>query len=115
MAKTFQLAEKVRYTKIKPKEGDNPAKLEHGNGIVVGHIIGVAGRVNYMVKDGDKAFNLEPYAINATPEEQAAYLAHHNKIQGIVEEHNKRQADDVKATNKIIDDLNAEMFGKPIV
>ena len=115
MAKEFKLGQQVKYVRIKPNESASAAELVHGEGVIVGHIIGVSKRENYMVKDGEKAYNLEPFAIDPTPEEAENYLHHHRLIQGLVEDHNKHVSDEVARINELIDGANAEMFGPQVL
>lgn len=112
------LGEKVRFCRIKPAGDGKPAELIKGEGVVVGHIIGITRRLQVMVKDGDtssnKAWTLEPFCINASDESAAAYLEHHNKLQGVVDDYNDRAAKAGAEGNAAVDALNVEMFGPPL-
>lgn len=111
----------MKYVRVKPKEGEAPAELIRGEGIIVGHIIGINRRHNLMVKDSaeNKAYTVELFAVDATEAEENEYLLHHMMIQQIVEEHNARLKEyEVKETQKanlLIDQLNAEKFGPTII
>lgn len=116
MTKEFKLGQTVKYVRIKPKDATNPqAELIHGEGVIVGHIIGVSKRENYMVKEAGTAFNLDAFAINPTPAEASQYLEHHKKIQKIVDDHNAHVESQITMVNKLIDEHNAEMFGPPVI
>lgn len=110
MVKEFKLGQQVRYIRVSP-EGE----AVHGEGMVVGHIIGVNKRENYCIKDGDKAYNLEPHALDATEEEQAAYFEHVKKIRAVAEDFNTRSAGLITEGNEAIDKLNAEFFGPTVI
>lgn len=112
------MGEKVTFCRIKPAADGKKAELIRGEGIIVGHIIGITRRVQFMVKDGDtlqnKAWTLEPYCINPTESEAQKYLDHHTKLQGVVDDFNARAENVIKQGNAEVDHLNAEMFGKPM-
>src|SRR5580693_8444525 len=112
------LGEKVNFCRIKPAGDGMPAELIKGEGIVVGHIIGITRRVQIMVKDGDtsanKAWTLEPFCINPTEDEAQAYLAHHMQLQSLVYDFNKRAQNVIADGNAAVDEHNAVMFGPPM-
>lgn len=114
-----ELAQKVKYVRIKPAADGAPAELIHGEGTVVGLIIGIQQRVQVLVKeDGspqNKAWTLEPFCINPTEREAEEYLSHHVKLQIVVDEYNKSSQAAIDAGNTEVDRLNAKMFGEPLV
>lgn len=112
------LGEKVHFCRIKPAGDGKPAELIKGEGIVVGHIIGITRRLQVMVKDGDtsanKAWTLEPFCINPTDDEAQAYLAHHGQLQSVVDDFNSRAQRAISDGNAAVEEHNAVMFGPPL-
>lgn len=114
---TKLMGEKVTYCRAKPKEGSATAETElfYGKGIVVGVIIGVARRIQIMVKDDtedkSKAISLDLVCINPTKADAERYFEHHLKVKAIVAEHNLAQQQREQDKIEEVDDLNAEMFG----
>jgi hypothetical protein len=109
MTKNFEMGQKVRYARVTP-EGE----LETGEGVVVAKMVGIGNRLNYQIKDNGKAYNLEPYALDATEEETQAYLAHVKVIRAVADEFNKKADQTIKDGNAEIDRLNTEFFGAPV-
>lgn len=112
------LGEKVSFCRIKPAGDGKPAELIKGEGIIVGHIIGITRRVQVMVKDGDtsanKAWTLEPFCINPTDDEAQAYLTHHTQLQSLVDDFNARAQKVIADGNAAVEEHNAVMFGPPM-
>lgn len=112
------LGEKVTFCRVKPGGGGQPAELIKGEGIIVGHIIGITRRVQVMVKAGDtsanKAWTLEPFCINPTDDEAQAYLQHHMQLQSLVDDFNNRAQKAIADGNAAVDEHNVAMFGPPM-
>lgn len=114
MSKSFELTDKVKFIRMTP-EGE----AVYGEGIVVAKLIGVSKRINYSVRDEatldhngkPRAWNLEAEAFNGTDEENAAYIAHHNRISDHIKAYNVLTEDLVKKTNAEIDAMHDEFFG----
>src|SRR5579863_8999442 len=107
------LGDKVIFMRINPAQitpppdpKHQPAEIIRGKGVVVGLIVGISRRVQVMVKDSEtsqnKAWTLEPFCINPTADDEAEYLEHHNKLQGVVDEFNKKSADAIKEGNDAV-------------
>ncbi len=109
MQKHFDLGQKVRYIRLSPE-----GKPETGEGFIAAHLIDVNKREKYLVKDGDKAYNCEPYAIDASEEEEAMYIHHVKKLRETADLYNKRSDDIIKEGMTAVDRLNNELFGEPI-
>lgn len=120
--KTFDLGQKVKFLRI-----DAQGAPVYGDGVVVAKLIGISKRVNYSVKvEGevsaddpamrgrDQAFNLEPEALDGNEEENAAYINHRQRIDGIVKGFETEQDAMVKATNEAIEAAHVEFFGAPM-
>lgn len=110
MAKQFQLGQQVKFVRVSP-EGE----VVKGEGMVVGHIICINKRENYQVKEGDRAYNLEPHALDCTDEEEAAYIEHVKKIRTVADDFNTRSAALITEGNAEIDRLNAGFFGPAVI
>lgn len=114
---TDLMGKKVDYCRAKQQENAT-TELHRGKGVVVGIIIGLARRIQIMVKDeaedSSKAFTLDQLCVEPTDEDANAYFAHHVKLKTIVEDHNKAQREREQEKIKEVDDLNAQMFGEPL-
>lgn len=107
--RSFDLGQKVEFIRVDP-EG-NPVR---GNGIIVSKLVGIAKRINYSVKEGDKAWNLEPYAIDGTELEEQIYLRHVKEVRAKADEYNAKAQAMITEGNKAIDDMNTALFGPPM-
>lgn len=111
------LMEKVKFCRIQSVDGV-PDALIHGEGTVVGLIIGVNHRANVMVKDAEtsvnKAYTLEPMCINPTPEAAQAYLDHRAKLNGVVKEFNDKATQAIADGNAAVDAMNEGIFGPQV-
>lgn len=112
------LGDKVKFVRIQNGEAGKEDVLVHGEGTVVGLIIGIQKRVNVMVKDSEtslnKAWTLEPMCINPEVTTAAAYFQHRQRISQMVKEINDKSAAVIEEGNQAIDRVNAEMFGEPL-
>lgn len=117
MSKEFNLGEKVTFVRMM-----HDGKPTYGEGVVIAKLIGVNKRINYSVKEpgsgdegrADKAWNLEAEALNGTDEENAAYVAHHDRVGAYVATFTKDNEERVAAANKEIDSMHTEFFGAPL-
>ena len=103
---------KGQYVKFMRMDNDGLPVIGHGN--IVGDIVGVSQRQNYQVKEGTRAYNVEPQAINCTEEEQAAYIAHYGRVGEFVAVFTKEQEARVAEANKQIDAMHEEFFGAKV-
>jgi hypothetical protein len=103
---------KGQYVEFMRMDAEGNPVIGHGH--IVGDIIGVSQRQNYQVKEGGKAFNIEPHAINCTEDERTAYIAHYKRVGDFVQEFEKANAERVAKANAEIDAMHEEFFGSKI-
>lgn len=110
----YALGEVVHYARVHEDK-----TVEKGYGIVTAAMLSPFGFDLYRVTvTPDKSFNIEAPAINATPEQLQAYIAHRLKIEEFSDQQNAAIATThkqlVEAANAQVETWQAEFLGTPI-
>lgn len=102
------LGKKVRYLRV-----DASGTPHRGEGHVVSAFLAADQRPTVRVKDAENAYNVDVVAVNATHEEEEAYIAYALERRKVADEYTETAKKKVHEGNAVIEQMNVKHILPP--